>query len=91
MTIRGSVSGAVFEITRVAFLFFFCVFGRPFVVVVVGGGGWWWWWCIGQRPGQVSFISLRVRGSLKLELVNFTWIVTMDEDNIDRYRARIAT
>ena len=35
--------------------------------MVVGGGG---GWCIGQRPGQVSFISLTVRGSMKLELVN---------------------
>ena len=33
--------------------------------MVVGGGG---WWCIGQRPGQVSFISLTVRGSMKLKL-----------------------
>ena len=31
---------------------------------------WWWWWCSGQLPGQVSFISLTVRGSMKLELVN---------------------
>ena len=33
------------------------------MVVVVGGGG-----CCGQRPGQVSFISLIVRGSMKLKL-----------------------
>ena len=26
--------------------------------------------CIGQLPGQVSFILLTVRGSMKLELVN---------------------
>ena len=45
----------------------------------MGGGG---WWCIGQRPGQVSFISLRVRGSLKLELVNY-YLVASDLSQVD--------
>ena len=54
--------------------FFINIITKPFQSYCGGcWWWWWWWWCIGQRPGQVSFISLTVRGSmkLKLELANY--------------------
>ena len=38
--------------------FFINIITKPFQSYCGGGGWWWWWWCIGQRPGQVSFIDI---------------------------------